>query len=66
MVGGEIVAAVVSMAATGCLLALRKSKCFIRKIRGGLEWGLGFTDKPLVVNELPTQAQDASATDTRH
>ena len=56
---GEIVAAVVSLAVTGCLIALRKSKCCIRKIRGGLEWGLGFTDKPLVVNELPREGEDS-------
>ena len=55
MVAAEIVAALASVAATGCMLALRKSKCFIRRIRGGLEWGLGFTDRPIVVNELPVQ-----------
>jgi len=58
MVAGEIIAAVVSMAATASLLALRKSKCFVRKLRSGFEWGLGFTDKPLVVNELPVQDKD--------
>ena len=63
MVAGEIVAAVVSMGATGCLLALRKSKCFIRKIRGGLEWGLGFTDRPIVVNELPHEDKDSKRQD---
>ncbi len=63
MVAGEIVAAVVSMAATGCLLALRKSKCFIRKIRGGLEWCLGFTDRPIVVNELPHEDKDSKRQD---
>ena len=63
MVAGGIVVAVVSMAATGCLLALRKSKCFIRKIRGGLEWGLGFTDRPIVVNELPHEGEDSKRQD---
>ena len=58
MVAGEIVAALASVAATGCILALRKSKCFIRKIPGGLEWGLGFTDKPIVVNELSIQNEN--------
>ena len=65
MVAGEIVAALASVAATAGLLALRKSKCFVRRIRGGLEWGLGFTDRPIVVNELSLQAQDTSATDAR-
>ncbi len=55
MVASEIAAALASVAATAGLLALRKSKCFIRIIRGGLEWGLGFTDRPIVVNELPVQ-----------
>ena len=57
MMTGEIVVAIVSLAATSCLIALRKSKCFIRKIRGGLEWGLGFTEKPLLVNELPPREE---------
>ena len=56
MVASEIAAALASVAATAGLLALRKSKCFVRRIRGGLEWGLGFTDRPIVVNELPVQA----------
>jgi len=58
MVAGEIIAAVVSMAATASLLALRKSKCFVRKLRSGFEWGLGFTDTPLVVNELSVSDKD--------
>ena len=57
MVEGEIVAALASVAATAGLLALRKSKCFVRRIRGGLEWGLGFTDRPIVVNELSLQSK---------
>ena len=57
MVTAEIVVAIVSLAATSCLIALRKSKCFIRKLRGGLEWGLGFTEKPLLVNELPPREE---------
>ena len=58
MVAAEIVAALASVAATAGLLALRKSKCFVRRIRGGLEWGLGFTERPIVVNELPVQDKD--------
>jgi len=58
MVAVEIAAALLSAAATATLIALRKSKCFIRKLRGGLEWGLGFTDKPIVVNELSIQDED--------
>jgi len=58
MVAVEIVAALASVTATGCMLALRKSRCFIRRIRGGLEWGLGFTERPIVVNELPVQDKD--------
>jgi len=57
MVAAEIVAALASVAATAGLLALRKSKCFVRRIRGGLEWGLGFTDRPIVVNELSLQSK---------
>ena len=57
MVAAEIVAALASVAATAGLLALRKSKCFVRRIRKGLEWGLGFTDRPIVVNELSLQSK---------
>ena len=57
MVTGEILAAIVSAAAAATLLALRKSKCFIRRIHNGLQWGIGFTEKPLVVNELPVSMQ---------
>jgi len=58
MVAAEILAALTSVAATGCVLAMRKSKCFIRKLRGGLEWGLGYTERPIVVNELSVQDKD--------
>jgi len=55
MVASEIAAALASVAATAGLLALRKSKCFIRRIHSGLQWGIGFTDRPIVENELPIQ-----------
>ena len=55
MVAGEIAAALLSAAAAAALIALRKSKCFIRRIHSGLQWGIGFTDRPIVENELPIQ-----------
>ena len=58
MVTAEIVVATVSAAATATLIALRKSKCFVRKLRSGLEYGIGFTERPIIVNELPLQSQD--------
>ena len=62
MVAGEIAAALLGVAATAALLALRKSKCFIRRIHpsaSGLQWGIGFTDRPIVENELSIQALPA-------
>ncbi len=57
MVAVEIIVALVSAAVTATLIALRKSKCFVRKLRSGLEYGIGFTDRPIVVNELSLQSK---------
>ena len=54
----EITVALVSAAVTATLIALRKSKCFVRKLRSGLEYGIGFTERPIVVNELLVQSED--------
>ncbi len=58
MVAGEITVALVSMGVTITILALRKSKCFVRRLRSGLEYGIGFTERPIVVNELLVQSED--------
>ena len=58
MVAGEITVALVSMGATITLIALRKSKCFVRRLRSGLEYGIGFTERPIVVNELSIPSED--------
>ena len=58
MVTAEIVVATVSAAATATLIALRKSKCFVRKLRSGLEYGIGFTERPIIVNELSIPSED--------
>ena len=57
MVTGEFLAIVVSTIAAVTLIALRKSKCFVRKLRSGLEYGIGFTERPIVVNELSVQSK---------
>ena len=57
MVTGEFIAIVVSTVAAATLIALRKSKCFVRRLRSELEYGIGFTDRPIVVNELSLQSK---------
>ena len=57
MVTGEFFVIVVSTVAAATLIALRKSKCFVRKLRSGLEYGIGFTERPIVVNELSVQSK---------
>ena len=58
MVADAVVAVIVSTATTAILLTLSKSKCFVRRIHSGLQWGIGFTERPLVENELLLPSED--------
>ena len=58
MVADAVVAVIVSTATTAILLTLSKSKCFVRRIHSGLQWGIGFTERPLVENELSLPSED--------
>ncbi len=44
----ELVSALCAALVTSIAVALRKSKCFIRKLGPGIQYGVGFTDKPLL------------------
>ena len=44
----ELVSALCAALVGGIAVLVRKSKCFIRKLGPGIQYGIGFTDKPLL------------------
>ena len=59
MVAGEITAAVVLALASALAVALKKSRCFVRRLADGWTWGVGFCDRPLLPRS-PTKINEAS------
>ena len=44
----ELVSALCAALVGAIAVLVRKSKCFIRKLGPGVQYGVGFTDKPLL------------------
>ena len=59
MVAGEITATIVLALASAIAVALKKSKCFVRRLGEGWTWGVGFCDRPLVPRS-PANRNEAS------